>query len=96
MYLLNYPILMYVIIQEKSPANETELQFIVDIKLAPFISSVNHETDTRLCTKPGQHRAHFSENFHVFRPISWFRKERAISHSCLEAQGCGVRSLYLE
>lgn len=34
-------------VQEKSQANETELQFIVVIKLA-FISSVSHETETRL------------------------------------------------
>lgn len=48
MYILNYPILIYIMIQEKSYANETELLFIIDIKLAAFISSIGHKTEIRL------------------------------------------------
>lgn len=35
-------------IQEKSYVNETELLFIIDIKLAAFISSIGHKTEIRL------------------------------------------------
>lgn len=48
MYILNYPILIYIMIQEKSYANETELLFIIDIKLAAFISRIGHKTEIRL------------------------------------------------
>lgn len=95
MYLLNYPILMYVMIQEKSPANETELQFIVDIKLAAFISSVNHETDTRL-HKTRATQSTFFRDFSCVQTYQLVQKGACDLTFLLRGSRMWSKELYLE
>lgn len=72
---------MYIMIQEKSQANETELLFIIDIKLAAFISSIGPKTEIRLFPQDQYNtQSTFFKEFSSVQTINWFRKECATSH----------------